>query len=155
MLETIRQYAEEKLASTTERSLLFARHRSYYLALAERGEDGLDGPTQVEWLERLDREHDNLRAALVWSIERGEDSRWQQSLAALGRRWGERGCLREALRGILIRGDVAAGLRLGGSLWKFWLMCGYLTESSKLLQELLRLAGEPAAKEVRSRRTGS
>src|SRR5207248_10980922 len=66
LLETVRQYAREKLADQPGNEALRGRHRDYYLALAEEAKEKLLGAQQQEWLERLEREHDNLRAALDW-----------------------------------------------------------------------------------------
>jgi predicted ATPase/class 3 adenylate cyclase len=66
-LETVRQYARDKLLETGEAAQVRERHRNWFLALAERAESALQGPEQVRWLERLETEHDNLRAALEWS----------------------------------------------------------------------------------------
>jgi len=67
MLETIREYALEKLDERVETEALRHRHANYYLALAEAAEPGFWGPQQIIALERLELEHDNLRAALAWS----------------------------------------------------------------------------------------
>jgi predicted ATPase/DNA-binding CsgD family transcriptional regulator len=67
LLEPIRQYATEKLAEAGEAEEVRARHRDWYLALAERAVDGMIAPDQVAWFERLEAEHDNLRAALEFS----------------------------------------------------------------------------------------
>ncbi|MEO6457502.1 MAG: tetratricopeptide repeat protein [Chloroflexia bacterium] len=67
LLETIRQYVEEKLESAGETSGLRRRHFDYYLRLAEESEDELLTDKQALWLARLEEQHDNLRAALAWS----------------------------------------------------------------------------------------
>jgi tetratricopeptide (TPR) repeat protein len=66
MLETIREYALERLAENGEWEDLRRLHAEYYLALAEAAEPELTRARQAEWLEGLEREHDNLRAALEW-----------------------------------------------------------------------------------------
>src|SRR5262249_21631229 len=71
MLETIREYALERLEQNGEVESLRQAHLDYFLALAEQAEPELTGPRQAEWLERLEREHDNLRAALAWALEHG------------------------------------------------------------------------------------
>ena len=65
MLETIREYALERLAARGDGEAVRRRHADYYVALAEEAEPGLLGPQQREWLERLDAERDNIRAALT------------------------------------------------------------------------------------------
>jgi predicted ATPase/DNA-binding SARP family transcriptional activator len=66
LLETIRQYGQERLAEMEEGPAMRGRHRDYFLALAEAVEPLLSGPEQGMWLERLETEHVNLRAALDW-----------------------------------------------------------------------------------------
>ncbi len=68
LLETIRQYALEKLQESGEEMTLRRRHCDWFLALAEQADRQLRGPHQVVWLERLEMEHDNVRAGLVWSL---------------------------------------------------------------------------------------
>src|SRR6266581_2918392 len=72
MLETIREYGLEMLVASGEMEASQQAHAHYYLALAEEAEPELGGPQQAEWLERLEREHDNQRAAMQWSLEQGE-----------------------------------------------------------------------------------
>lgn len=67
MLETVRQYAAEHVNETDAAVAVRRRHRDWYLALAERGSAGLDGPQQKAWLDRMDAEYDNFRSALEWS----------------------------------------------------------------------------------------
>lgn len=69
-LETIHQYAREKFQETDEVERLHDRHLEYFLALAGRAEPELTGPGLPEWLQRLEVELDNLRAALEWSLKR-------------------------------------------------------------------------------------
>jgi tetratricopeptide (TPR) repeat protein len=72
LLETIRQYAREKLAEFNETEPIRNRHLSYFLALAERAEPEVRGPEQLIWFDRLELELDNFRAALEWSLAKGE-----------------------------------------------------------------------------------
>ena len=69
MLETIRQYASEKLWQAGEGELLPRRHLSYYVNLAERAEPNLRARDMVLWLDRLESEHENIRSALEWGLE--------------------------------------------------------------------------------------
>jgi predicted ATPase/DNA-binding winged helix-turn-helix (wHTH) protein len=64
LLETIRQYASEKLTASGLAPAVVERHFDYFLDLAETAEEALKGPQALEWLARLDAEHDNLRSAL-------------------------------------------------------------------------------------------
>ncbi len=66
LLETIRQYAQERLAESGEGSEVRTRHLHYYIALAETARQELIGPEQKAWLERLDLERENLLAAHAW-----------------------------------------------------------------------------------------
>jgi predicted ATPase/transcriptional regulator with XRE-family HTH domain len=72
LLETIREYAAERLEVAGEREEVRARHAAYFRELAEEGEPHLLGPDQVAWLDRLELEHDNLRAALLYADEQGD-----------------------------------------------------------------------------------
>lgn len=72
MLETIREYGLEALATSGEMEVTLQAHAIYYLQLAEQGGPNLIGVEQQKWCNRLEREHANLRAALHWSIERKE-----------------------------------------------------------------------------------
>ena len=90
MLETIRAYALEKLDVSGEEAALRSRHAAYFLELAEESEPELLGPEQAKWLERLEREHDNSWAALLWLGERGEVERALR-LGSLWRFWWFRG----------------------------------------------------------------
>jgi predicted ATPase len=67
LLETVRQYAGEKLVDSGEAAAVRDRHRDWYLALAEHAASGPLGPKQVQWSGQLELEHDNVRAALAWS----------------------------------------------------------------------------------------
>jgi predicted ATPase/DNA-binding SARP family transcriptional activator/DNA-binding CsgD family transcriptional regulator/Flp pilus assembly protein TadD len=73
LLEPVRQYAGEKLRVSGKAEALGRRHAEFFLALAEQAEPELKGSRQVEWLDRLETEHDNLRAALSWALGRGID----------------------------------------------------------------------------------
>jgi predicted ATPase/DNA-binding CsgD family transcriptional regulator len=98
MLETVREYALEQLAEQGEEPAMRRRHADYYLQLAGAAEAKLAGPDQGAWLERLESEHDNLRAALYWTIEAGEMELAGRLCAALGRFWLIRGHQSEGRR---------------------------------------------------------
>jgi non-specific serine/threonine protein kinase len=92
MLETIREYAGERLAASGAEGTLRAAHAAHFLALVEEAEPQLTGAQQAMWLARLDREHDNLRAVLRWAEEHEEHREvGLQVAAALWRFWFVRG----------------------------------------------------------------
>jgi non-specific serine/threonine protein kinase len=115
MLETIRQYAIEKLEESGEAEEVGSKHAGLFLALVERAEPLLKGPDQIEWLNRLDRERDNLRAALAWSIA---------PVPARSEGTSER---------------VALGLKIAGGLLRLWQVRGPLSEGKDWLLQLLKL----------------
>jgi predicted ATPase/DNA-binding SARP family transcriptional activator/DNA-binding CsgD family transcriptional regulator len=98
MLEPIRQYAREKLEEGGEAEEVRRRHASFFLAQAEEAEPRLWGPEDMEWLERLEVEHDNLRAALSWTLERGEAEPGLRLAGALWTFWEAHGHYREGRR---------------------------------------------------------
>ncbi len=95
MLATIREYAWEQLLESGEADTLRRRHANFFLSLAEASAEKLRGAEQGVWLERLEAEHDNLRAALAWALERHEVEPALRFGAALGRFWDVRGYLSE------------------------------------------------------------
>ncbi len=117
MLETIQEYAAEQLAASSEAEATRRVHAAYFLTLAEQAEPELTGARQKPWLERLAREHENLRAALLWFVEQGETEK---------------------------------ALRLGGALWWFWWIRGYVSEGRNFMKQVLA-AGEDVAAPVRAR----
>ncbi len=95
MLATIREYARERLEASAEEELIRARHAQAYLALAEAAAPHLLGTDGARWNDRLEVEHDNLRSALDWVIERDEAALGMRMVAALWRFWQVRGHLYE------------------------------------------------------------
>jgi predicted ATPase/DNA-binding CsgD family transcriptional regulator len=91
MLEPVRQYALEKLKDSGEVEAAKRTHADYFLALAEEAEPELFGPREAEFFDRLEVEHDNFRAALSWTIERGETETALRLAAALWMFWFARG----------------------------------------------------------------
>ena len=108
LLETIREFGLEALAESGEMGITQQAHAMYYLRLSEEIEPQLDGPEQVALLERLEKEHDNLRAAMQWSLEPDENG---------------------------YRKEIA--LRLGGALRWYWLVRGHFSEGWNFLQRVL------------------
>lgn len=95
MLETIHEYAWERLLESGEAGALQSWHAEHYLELAERAEPELRGPSQVEWMKRLQAEHDNMRSALRWSLDNTRDDLAMRLGAALLPFWKTRGHLTE------------------------------------------------------------
>jgi len=114
MLETVREYALERLDRGDEAVAVRLRFARHYLALAETAEPELVGPEQRVWLARLEAEHDNLRAALALAQED-----MGATTPTIAREWG------------------AVGLRLAAALWWFWLVHGYLSEGRRWLEVML------------------
>jgi len=108
MLETIREYGLEALVTSGEMETTQQAHALYYLRLSEEAEPHLDGPQQVVWLERLERDHGNLRASLRWSMDQGK-----------------------------MRGLWEFALRLAVSLRRFWMICSYWSEGSSFFEQIL------------------
>lgn len=95
MLETIREYALEKLDESGEAEVIRRRHADYYLHLAEAAYPHLTGAEQATWLSRLDTNHDNLRAALGWVRETHDTDLLLRLCSALWLFWYMRGYLSE------------------------------------------------------------
>lgn len=110
MLETIRAYALERLDARGELDVLRHRHAAYFLAQAEAAEPAVHSPTWPAWQARLEREYDNLRAALIWCAAEGGDALIGLRLAsALRIFWGTSGHAREGQRLTLaVSGRTAA-----------------------------------------------
>ncbi|MDQ6661668.1 MAG: protein kinase [Chloroflexota bacterium] len=111
MLETIREYGLEALASSGEEEMTRQAHAAYYLALAEEAEPEYGGPQQTAWLNRLEQERDNLYAALRWLVEQAGT----EGNAHL----------------------IEMALRLGGALRRFWLVHGHVNEGRDFLERAL------------------
>jgi predicted ATPase/DNA-binding CsgD family transcriptional regulator/DNA-binding transcriptional regulator YiaG len=110
MLETIREYGWECLSSCSEFEPTRQAHAQYYLQLAEEAESHLFGAEQEHWFDRLERELENLRAALNWSMEPGREE-------------------------AELRGETA--LRLAGALVRFWTVRGPESEGRSWLERAL------------------
>jgi tetratricopeptide (TPR) repeat protein len=107
LLETVRQYAQERLRASGEDEVALGRHRDYFLKVAEEAEPQLTGAEQREWFELLESEHDNLRQAIRFCLEAAEGANTGLRLgSALWRFWEVRGHWsegREHLTGVLGR----------------------------------------------------
>ncbi|MDQ3430570.1 MAG: tetratricopeptide repeat protein [Actinomycetota bacterium] len=95
MLETIHEFAREKLGESAEAEEIKRAHAEFFLALAEEAEPELTGPDQAAWFRRLEAEHDNVRAALSWASGGGDAELGLRLLGALMDYWLYRGHLSE------------------------------------------------------------
>ena len=158
LLETVREYAQERLFSSGEEAVVRRRHADYCLALAEEAEPFTrGGPQQKRWLDLLEIEHDNLRAALTWALERPESEALGPSMcAALWRFWcyrchwreGRRWCLK-ALERVPGESDQATRARV---LMGAGAIGGYLGEPDAriLLENTLLLSHESGDRDVKA-----
>jgi predicted ATPase/DNA-binding SARP family transcriptional activator len=126
LIETVRQYGREKLFEAGEAERVRDRHRSYFQLLAEQGDPELRGKNQAAWLERFEMEHDNLRGALAWSLERGETDPSLRLAGAMGYFWRQRGHRSEGLSWLqraLSRSAGSSQPRARALLWAAGLTC--------------------------------
>jgi predicted ATPase/DNA-binding CsgD family transcriptional regulator len=162
MLETIREFAAERLAGTPQAARLRAAHAAAFLALAQQAAGPMTGPGQKEWLERLDVEHNNLRAALDWY--RQQDRRAALRLAvAMSWFWSLHGHYTEgrqrlrALLGLVPDENQVRVRALNGAAWLAIDQGDYadadrlLIESTELSRRLNDKAGEGMAAAFLSR----
>ena len=115
MLETIREFAAERLAEAGEVDLVHGRHRDHYLALAEAAEPKLLSPEEDLWRARLGKEQDNLRAALAWSRDQGDVEALARMVLAMYAFWVIPGRITEfriwAAATVERAGDLSPGVR--------------------------------------------
>ncbi len=123
LLETVRQYARDSLMQTGTGEAGRMRHRDYFLSLAEEAKTNLRGPEQGRWLDTLESEHGNLRAALEWCLD--NDDKKEE---------GE-GAQRNGVS------SAQAGLRLAGALYLFWSTRGYFSEGRERAAAALSRSG--------------
>jgi len=122
MLETIRQYALERLGQAGDLDGTRRRHAQHYAVFAERAQEQLGGPAHLTALDRVEAEHDNMRAALAWSLEAGA-----ADLAGDGER-------------------AAIGLRLVQAMTEFWYQHGHASEGRRWLEQAIdATSDDPAA----------
>jgi predicted ATPase len=127
LLETLRQYGLERLATTGETAAMHRQHAGYYLDLVEQAERALLGPAQAAWLDRLELEHANVEAILEWSLG---DAAPHDRIA------GEP--------------TAAVGVRLAGALQWFWLAREHKWEGRRWLERALERSAD-VARTVRAR----
>jgi predicted ATPase/DNA-binding SARP family transcriptional activator len=147
MLETIREYALERLLQSDEEQAVRRAHAAYYLALAEEAEPRLTTAEQMPWLDFLEREHNNLRAALRWSLQ-SEDTQTTLRLAgALWRFWYVRGHLSEGMRWLeqaldLDGGEPSLRARVLGGGGELAHSQGDLDRAQELREEALAMSSQ-------------
>ncbi|MBV6458752.1 MAG: hypothetical protein HONBIEJF_01890 [Fimbriimonadaceae bacterium] len=147
LLETVREYARDRIEEAEEADHWQDRHLEYFVALAEQAEPHLRGAQQVRWLDRLESEHDNFRAALSWSIASPESAAQGLRLAAtIWRFWGVRGHLTEGrdwlartLAASQSQQDQIRAKGLSGAGVLAWQQGGH-AEALRLHQESLAIA---------------
>jgi DNA-binding CsgD family transcriptional regulator/tetratricopeptide (TPR) repeat protein len=157
LLEPVRQYALEKLEESGETWDAKHAHACYFLELAEEAEPELFGPQEAQWYERLEEEHDNIRAALSYTLEGAEPELGLRLAGAIWWFWHRHGHLSEGLRWLdegLAKGSGASAMArvkaLGGIGWLAFgqadldRMKEGATEGLKLCAEA-RLGGEHRA----------
>ncbi|HZT96546.1 MAG TPA: LuxR C-terminal-related transcriptional regulator [Chloroflexota bacterium] len=98
LLESVREFAREQLAAQGEQEKVASAHAYYFLHLAELAAPRLAGAGQRHWFLCLDHEHDNLRSALEWLWEAGDQESACRMAAALGYFWDVRGYVREGVQ---------------------------------------------------------
>jgi predicted ATPase/class 3 adenylate cyclase len=156
MLETIHEYANEKLEESGEAVALRREHALYFMGLAEQVEPHLIGEAQQEWLDRLEEEYDNFRVALYWARESTSENERQRRT--------ERERERETDTGLEVPNDedgqagavqalpaVQIGLRIAGAIGRFWNVRGYYSEGWEQLHGLLELDRVVRAQEAQAR----
>ena len=123
MLAVLREFGLEQLEAAGERAATRAAHAAYFLALAAEAEPHLLGADQKAWLDRLEADHDNLRAALGWAFEQGGQT-------------GTAGSTAEGRAGWELVGRVTEAF-----FW-FWLLQGHHQELQRFLRQLLEVPGD-------------
>ncbi len=111
MLETVREYGRERLAENDEMEAARGAHAAWYLQFAEEASKVPDAAKQTRWIKRLERNYDNLRAAMAWMLE--EEVEEQSTLR------------------------VEMALRLGIVLERFWSVQGYISEGWSFMKRAL------------------
>jgi predicted ATPase len=152
LLETLREYALERLNIQGELECLRDWHAYYYLGVAEAAEIGLKGAQQIEWQARLVTEQDNFRAALEWSFQRARAGKTISFPPCLpSRSTGETGGTGEASRGEVAPSEpvphtrllaVEVCMRLAAALRPYWEWQGQLAEGRGCLEAALAISLE-------------
>jgi non-specific serine/threonine protein kinase len=117
--ELLRQFGFEKLQESGTSVRMQDAHLDYFLEFAEQAEQGLRGPKQTDWFNLVEREHDNLRHALSWALERSQTKAEK-------------------------RVRVDKGIRLAAAMGQFWDTRGHIREASEWLQSALEASERPS-----------
>jgi predicted ATPase/DNA-binding SARP family transcriptional activator len=148
LLETLRRYSQGKLHASGQRAELCQRHSSWYLTFAEQAASALFGVEQQVWLERLEREHDNLRAALQWVLEQSDAEAALRLANALWNFWHLHAHLSEGrqwLEAVLAQSDKESPLQRAKALDGLGLLAslqGEYERARRLHEESLALHRE-------------
>jgi len=149
MQEMIREYGWERLVAAGEMEDFQSAHAAYYLALAEEAEPALHSIQQGWWQERLEREHENIRAALQWLLEHREKEQVARFAGSLLRFWIQRGSLNEglhwleqALRGTERDVSAPAGIKALFAIGVLAGLLGNVDQAKTRCQECLEICQE-------------
>lgn len=121
LLEILKQYLSEKLIEAGELILTCNRHLDYYLKIAEEASPKTRGPEQLQYFEKLEKEHDNFHGTFEWSLEHRDNPEFLEK-----------------------------GLRLANSLYWFWFVRGFESEGRVWLEKLLQASGESVTAQYRA-----
>jgi len=152
MLGTIRDYSRERLRESGQWNEAHARHAAYFLEFAEPAGVGLEGPSQVAWLDRLEAEHDNLGAAMAWFLDQDQPGLAHKLGASTWRFWWLRGHAEELARygeAIVANGEKLPPGQLGYAQTGLGLMLiasGNPARAQVLFEEALALFRQPGDK---------
>ena len=143
LLETIREYALEKLAESEEKEHAQNRHLEFVLQLVEEAEVKLRGPERENWYEKVEGEHGNMLAALGWALESQNADAGLRMASGLSFFWAVRGYLKEGIKGL----DKALEQRESASatsIAKALRMLGFLllTSEGRDLNQIIQLLEE-------------
>ncbi len=138
MLETTRQYANEKLIELREDQAAHNNHISYFLHFAESAEKQLIGHNQVHWLNQLEMDHDNFRTALEWSMRAGQGEKALRTAGALGMFWFKHSHLFEGRRWLKNVLEDNQGASAQAQV-KAWQMAGFLAFFQQDILEARRI----------------
>lgn len=153
MLETLRTYGLERLEESSDAKEVRDAHLNYYITLAEKAEEELNGPDAARWLDRLEEEHNNFRAALAWAARSRNIEAELRLGAALSGFWATRGYLHEGQQRLekmltTLSTNVSAAIRAKAlnSLGILTFLLGDFRVAETVLEESLSLwqkVGDP------------